>query len=84
MDPAALKPPPGVDIIGATSDHLVLDATETNLDVGDEVAFTTGYSALLRAMTSPYVAKTYVHEPALSEEEDRGAPFSQRHRPASR
>lgn len=46
-------------IIGASSDYLVLDVTDakTPLVVGSEVPFTVNYSALLAAMTSPYVAK---------------------------
>jgi len=40
-----------------------LDAKETGLRVGSEVAFDVNYSALLRAMTSPYVAKEYVGHP---------------------
>jgi ornithine racemase len=62
VDPAALRPTRAVEIVGASSDHLVLDATETDLHVGDEVRFGMGYSALLRAMTSRYVAKTFAQE----------------------
>jgi len=62
VEPAALTPKMPADIIGASSDHLVLDATETDLHVGAEVKFEMGYSALLRAMTSRYVAKTYADD----------------------
>lgn len=46
-------------IIGASSDYLILDVTEakTHLKVGDEITFAVNYSALLAAMTSPYVEK---------------------------
>jgi len=48
-----------VEFLGATSDHLILDAKDTDLRVGSEVAFDVNYSALLRAMTSPHVSKEY-------------------------
>lgn len=56
MDPAGLTPPPGVTIVGASSDHLVVEA-EGTLRVGEELGFGVDYSALLRAMTSPFVAR---------------------------
>lgn len=59
VDPTDLTPPPGVEILGASSDHLVLDAGRLSLDPGDEVHFGLGYRALLRAMTSPFVATSY-------------------------
>jgi predicted amino acid racemase len=49
----------GADVVGASSDHLVLDVREPGLEVGDEVRFDVGYGALLRAMASPYVEKVY-------------------------
>jgi predicted amino acid racemase len=58
VDPASLVPPPGVSIVGASSDHLVVEA-ERPLRVGEELRFQPGYSALLRAMTSPFVHKRY-------------------------
>lgn len=60
IDPAAIKPHTGAGILGATSDHLVIDATKAPLEVGTEVSFDVGYSALLRAMASPYVEKVYL------------------------
>lgn len=56
-DPDGLCPPPGIDIIGASSDHLILDSGDRRLKVGAEVNFRPNYSALIRAMTSPFVAK---------------------------
>lgn len=46
-------------ILGASSDHLIVDVTEAtgSIRVGDTIAFALNYSALLAAMTSPYVAK---------------------------
>jgi predicted amino acid racemase len=46
-------------VLGATSGYLALDVTaaEGDLRVGDELAFSLSYGALLRAMTSEYVEK---------------------------
>ncbi|MDC0497484.1 alanine/ornithine racemase family PLP-dependent enzyme [bacterium] len=59
VDPEGLMAPSGIVILGASSDHLVVDSSNypSRLSVGDEVSFQLNYSALLRAMTSPYVAK---------------------------
>lgn len=57
VDPTGLVPPPGTTVLGASSDHLVLDAGDHDLDVGDELEFQLDYRALLQAMTSPFVTK---------------------------
>jgi predicted amino acid racemase len=57
---AGLRPCLDVDILGASSDHILIDAKELDLKVGDEVEFNLNYGALLSAMTSPYVARSYV------------------------
>jgi len=57
VDPSGLRPPSGFHILGASSDHLVMDCGPRLLPVGAEVTFELDYSALLRAMTSPYVAR---------------------------
>ncbi len=44
-------------ILGASSDHLVVDPGPVPLRVGAEVRFQLDYPALLRAMTSPFVAR---------------------------
>ena len=49
-------PPAGVTVLGASSDHLVVDLGDHAAVVGDEVAFGVDYGGLLRAMTSPFVA----------------------------
>ncbi len=54
-DPYGLRPPPGIKVLGASSDHLVVDCGTNPLSVGDEVTFQLNYSALVRAMTSPFV-----------------------------
>ncbi|ACL70662.1 alanine/ornithine racemase family PLP-dependent enzyme [Halothermothrix orenii] len=52
----------GVEVIGASSDHLIVDITEARYDlsVGDELEFNLDYGGILRAMTSPYVYKNYI------------------------
>ena len=56
-DPKGLTPPPGITVLGASSDHLVTDSSGYRLAVGSEVTFEVNYSALVRAMASPFVAK---------------------------
>ena len=57
IDPCGLSPPPGIEILGASSDHLIVDCGRCRLPIGAEIRFQLNYSALVRAMTSPYVAK---------------------------
>jgi len=54
----------GVRVLGASSDHLVLDVTDADPrpQVGDRVGFRMGYGAMLLAMTSEYVEKTPLHD----------------------
>lgn len=44
-------------ILGASSDHLIVDSRRQRLRVGEEVKFSLTYGALLAAMTSPFVKK---------------------------
>jgi predicted amino acid racemase len=55
-DPDGLTAPEGICVLGASSDHLVV-GSDARLAVGAEVRFRPSYSALVRAMTSPYVAQ---------------------------
>jgi predicted amino acid racemase len=55
-DPCGLHAPAGMEVLGHSSDHLVASGSK-RLSVGAEVRFQLDYSALVRAMTSPYVAK---------------------------
>ena len=50
---------PGIEMIGASSDMLILDLAENleNLKVGDTINFRMNYMAVLRAMNSDYVDK---------------------------
>jgi predicted amino acid racemase len=58
-DPASLSAA-GLSIEGASSDHLIVSGANPALAVGDEQRFQIGYSSLLRAMTSPFVARCFV------------------------
>jgi predicted amino acid racemase len=54
----------GIEVLGASSDHLITDITEMEgqkeLRVGDVLTFKMNYSAMLRAMTSAYISKNYL------------------------
>jgi predicted amino acid racemase len=52
----------GVEVLGGSSDHLILDVTDAQEDikVGTEIAFGINYGAMLALMTSDYVEKVYV------------------------
>lgn len=66
---------PGVRVLGASSDHLVLDLTEADppLAVGEDVSFRLNYGALLAVMTSEYVEKVPMRDVA---EHTRSKSFS--------
>ena len=59
IDPDGLISPPGIKIIAASSDHLIVDTSNYSgcMKVGAEIHFQLDYSALLRAMTSPFIPK---------------------------
>ena len=57
IDPSGLQAPTGINVMGASSDHLILESDCFELSVGAEVVFQLNYSALVRAMTSPFVTK---------------------------
>ncbi len=48
-----------IKIIGGSSDHLILDITNTNYKMGDIVKFSMNYPGLLHLMNSSYVGKFY-------------------------
>jgi predicted amino acid racemase len=56
-DPCGLRPPHGIELLGSSSDHLIADSGGSRLPIGAEVTFQLNYSALVRAMTSPFVLK---------------------------
>ncbi|MCW2855089.1 MAG: hypothetical protein JWR52_704 [Marmoricola sp.] len=57
VDIDGLIPPAGIEVLGMSSDHLVVDLGDHDLAVGEELRFGLGYGALVRAMTSPFVTK---------------------------
>jgi predicted amino acid racemase len=57
IDPSGITPPKGISVLGASSDHVILDAGRERFSVGAEIRFRINYSTLLRAMTSPFVAR---------------------------
>ena len=59
VDPSGLSPPKGTEILSSSSDHLVVTSSDGGVAVGGEMTFQLNYSALLRAMTSPFVAKSF-------------------------
>jgi ornithine racemase len=62
--PEQLRPlDPRIRVLGASSDHLVLDVEDLPVppEIGEAVAFVPGYSATLQIFTSPYVVKEFVH-----------------------
>ena len=52
---------PGVIMLGASSDHLMLDVTDSkkSYQVGDIIELKLGYFSTMRAFTSEYVEKVY-------------------------
>lgn len=59
VDVGGLQPSKGIEILGGSSDHLVVTSGVGNLAVGAEMTFQLNYSAMLRAMTSPFVTKSF-------------------------
>lgn len=57
IDISGLVFPPGVSLVGATSDHLVVETYDHKLQVGSEVSFQLNYSALMRSMSAPGIEK---------------------------
>lgn len=51
----------GVNILGCSSDHMILDVTDSAepLKWGDVLHFGVGYDAMLGLTTSPYICRTY-------------------------
>ena len=72
---------PGVRVLGASSDHLVLDLTDANppLQVGDRVDFRLNYGAMLAVMTSEYVEKAPMHDAEEKSSQKRAAIIASPH-----
>jgi predicted amino acid racemase len=56
-----LRPYRDLEILGASSDHIVVDSKNCYLQVGSEVDFGLDYGGLLAAMTSPFVKKQFIN-----------------------
>jgi ornithine racemase len=61
---SGLKSNSELEIIGSSSDHIILDGKNHNVQVGDEVSFNLDYGCLLAAMTSPFIKKQFIHAAA--------------------
>ncbi|XMB72805.1 alanine/ornithine racemase family PLP-dependent enzyme [Mycoplasmatota bacterium WC30] len=48
-----------ISIIGGSSDHLIIDVTNSNYKLGDIVKFNINYPALVHLMNSDYIKKIY-------------------------
>ena len=57
---SGLKTSGDMEILGSSSDHIVLDGNNYDFKVGSEVKFNLDYGGLLSAMTSPFVKKQFV------------------------
>jgi ornithine racemase len=57
---SGLTPQRDVEILGASSDHVVLDGKGGEFAIGSELRFDLDYGGLLAAMTSPFVTKQFV------------------------
>lgn len=59
VNPFDLIPPDGVEILGGSSDHLILSITNNTYKLGDFIEFKLTYGSLLSLMTSPYIRRVY-------------------------
>jgi predicted amino acid racemase len=55
-----LHPIKGINFIGSSSDHLIVEISEGTYQIGDILTFKLKYGGILSLMNSPYVEKTYV------------------------
>lgn len=62
---SGLRPSKDLEILGSSSDHIVLDSNNYDLKVGSEVKFNLDYGGLLSAMTSPFIKKQFINLSAL-------------------
>lgn len=64
-DVSGLTFPAGVSLVGATSDHAVVESTQCALRVGDEIRCQVNYGALTRAMNARDVDKVHIRAPSI-------------------
>jgi len=58
---SGLRPNQNLEILGSSSDHLVLDCKNSYLKVGVGVNFNLDYGSLLTTMTSPFIKKQFIN-----------------------
>ncbi|WP_290439448.1 alanine/ornithine racemase family PLP-dependent enzyme [Leptolyngbya sp. 'hensonii'] len=58
---SGLKSNNDLEILGSSSDHIILSSQNRHLQVGDKVNFNLDYGSLLAAMTSPFISKQFVN-----------------------
>jgi predicted amino acid racemase len=54
---SGLTPRAQIDVLGASSDHIIMNTHQEEYMAGDEIDFDLNYGALISAMASPYVEK---------------------------
>jgi len=59
LDTDGIVAPDGFEVLGASSDHLVLACAGEVPEPGTELRFGVNYSALMRAAASPFVSRRY-------------------------
>lgn len=64
---SGLKPDRDLEILGSSSDHLIIDSKSCDLPIGTEVGFNLDYGGLLAAMTSPFIKKQHIPAASFSE-----------------
>jgi predicted amino acid racemase len=57
---SSLIPKSKLEILGSSSDHIILDSNDHEFKVGDEVKFDLDYAGILAAMTSPFIKKIFI------------------------
>ncbi len=61
-----IKPRHHVKIIGATSDHVMIDLlNQDHYQIGDKIQFSLGYKALAQSMYMTNLSKNYVHDSVI-------------------
>ena len=65
-DIAGLSMPVGSTLIGATSDHLVIESNRSALKLGSEVRFQINYNALMHAMAAPDIKVKLLSDPTTT------------------
>jgi predicted amino acid racemase len=60
LDTDGIVAPAGFELLGSSSDHLILDSGASIPEVGTELRFAVNYSALMSSMASPFVARQFV------------------------